>query len=245
MSYFQKQNEKIENGTINDSHAKKFHLGTLGITNGCIDSKIQVMAYPEFAYNNTYGIQVISKEVYEVAMKNITKEGGCYDLIDQCRALQTEKDPEQLGNDIEVNTACVAATELCFNDIQGAYTAASSRSAFDLSLQNTVTVPPDYPTAFFNQRWVQEALGVPDNFTLSGNTIPVDMLFMTGDPMVPTVADLDYLLSAGVNLALVYGDRDYRCNCGCQPINIPSSSFTDYDIFRARCGKCQFSHGIS
>ncbi|KAH6971435.1 Alpha/Beta hydrolase protein [Ilyonectria sp. MPI-CAGE-AT-0026] len=212
MAYFQKQNEKIENGTINDSHAKKFHLGTLGITNGCIDSKIQITAYPEFAYNNTYGVQAISTEAYEMAMNNITMEGGCYDLIDQCRALQIKKDPEQLGNDMQVNAACVAATELCFGVVQGAYTAASSRSPFDLAIQNTAVVPPDYPTAFYNQRWVQQALGVPLNFTLSGNTIPMDLLFMTGDPMVRTVADLNYLLSAGVNLALVYGDRDYRCN---------------------------------
>ncbi|KAF7549366.1 hypothetical protein G7Z17_g6443 [Cylindrodendrum hubeiense] len=207
MSYFLTQNERIDNGTIDDEHAKKFRLGTLGITNGCIDSKVEVLAWPEYAYNNTYDLPIISKEVYEAAKNNVTKEGGCYDLIDQCRALQTKKDPQHLGNNAEVNEACVAATGLCFDTIQGAFTASTTRSAFDISLDSTIAIPRDYPSGFFNQRWVQEALGVPVNFTLSGNTIPLNMLYGTGDPVVRTMADLEHILSAGVNVALVYGDR--------------------------------------
>ncbi|KAH7146206.1 Alpha/Beta hydrolase protein [Dactylonectria macrodidyma] len=233
MSYFQKQNERIDNGTISDSHAKKFPLGTLGITNGCIDSKIEVLAWPEYAYNNTYDLPIISKEIYEEAKNNVTKEGGCYDLIDQCRALQINEDPEHIGNNADVNEACVAAFGFCFDNIQGAFTASTTRSPFDISVQTGIAFPRDYPSGFFNQRWVQEALGVPVNFTLVGNTILMNLLYGTGDPVVRTVADVEYLLSAGVHLALVYGDRDYRCNwLGAERVSL-AMNYSESSAFRS------------
>lgn len=67
--------------------------------------------------------------------------------------------------------------------------------------------------AFYNQRWVQEALGVPVNFTITGYSIIDNMFYMTGDPMLPTIGNFDYLASSGVGLAFVYGDRDFQCNC--------------------------------
>lgn len=55
---------------------------------------------------------------------------------------------------------------------------------------------------------------MPVNFTLSSSVIPRDFFARTGDPMrYDAKADLEFLLDTGVGLALVYGDRDYRCNC--------------------------------
>ena len=213
MAYFQQQNERIENGTIGDKNARTFRLGTLGVNNGCIDTYLQAASYPEFAVNNTYGVKAIPDELYQIAMNNLTKPDGCYDLIKQCRALQTKGDPESMGNVPEVNDACGAATELCFNEIQGAYVAVSAFSAFDLALELPGVFPSEDSSSFYNQRWVQQELGVPVNFTLSGTTVPTNLFAVTGDPMIRTVKDLEYILSSGVNLALVYGDRDYRCNC--------------------------------
>lgn len=61
---------------------------------------------------------------------------------------------------------------------------------------------------------MQEALGVPVNFTFAP-AAPVQNFFaVTGDPFrYNAKTDLEYLVSTGVSLALVYGDRDYRCNC--------------------------------
>jgi len=165
------------------------------------------------AVNNTYGIEVYSHDTYEQAKANITKEGGCNDLVKECRALQAAKDPLGLGDNDDVNTACQTASLVCFGWIQGAYLAYSNRSAFDLALNRPGIFPPETPSSFYNQRWVQEALGVPVNFTLTLNVVGDNFFSATGDPMIPTVGKLDYLLSSGVNLAMVYGDRDYRCNC--------------------------------
>lgn len=76
------------------------------------------------------------------------------------------------------------------------------------------TFPPEYPIVYYNQRWVQQALGVPVNYTFSPLAPVANMFTVTGDAFrYDGRADLEYLLSTGVSLALVYGDRDYRCNC--------------------------------
>jgi len=128
LAHFEDQNRRIANGSIDNSHDKALRLGTLGITNGCIDSESQAASFPHMAYNNTYGIQVISEDVYEQAMYNLTKPDGCYDLIHQCRDAAAVGDPLGYGNNDTVNQICVAATELCFLIIQGQYSIYSNVS---------------------------------------------------------------------------------------------------------------------
>jgi len=86
------------------------------------------------------------------------------------------------------------------------------RQPFDIAHISPTRFPANYNSVFLNQQWVQAALGVPVNFTVSSNML-VDLFFSaTGDPTRRTMADLEYLLQKGRNVALVYGDRDYRCN---------------------------------
>lgn len=57
-------------------------------------------------------------------LEKLTAPGeGFYDLVDRCRALVHEGDSERFGSNRTVNEACVAATDMCFGEIQGAYTA--------------------------------------------------------------------------------------------------------------------------
>lgn len=52
MRFFQQQNEKIRNGTIEVEDAHYIHLDTLGIVNGYIDAVIQEEASLTFPFNN-------------------------------------------------------------------------------------------------------------------------------------------------------------------------------------------------
>jgi hypothetical protein len=36
---------------------------------------------------------------------------------------------------------------------------------------------------------------------------------VTGDPLKVTIDTINYVAASGIKVALVYGDRDYRCNC--------------------------------
>jgi hypothetical protein len=137
MEHFQSQNKRIENGALNGTRAQPLHLDTLGLTNGCIDSKIEAPFYLEYAFNNTYGLQTIPEDKYLEAQNNLTKEGGCYDLIDQCR-LSAASDIENIGTNETINAACALATQYCFQFVQGAYTEFSGvRKTSALSLITT------------------------------------------------------------------------------------------------------------
>jgi hypothetical protein len=124
MAHFLSQNKKIESGALNGTNAKHLHLDTLGLSNGCIDSKIEAPFYPEMAFNNTYGLQSIPEDVYLEAKDNLTKQGGCNDLIDECRLLSSF-DPDNIGTNDTVNTACASATLYCYQYVQGAFTSVS------------------------------------------------------------------------------------------------------------------------
>lgn len=121
-----KQNELIANETHDLSTAKQLDVTTLGLLEPALDARFLSRAFPEFSVNNTYGIEVYSQDVYEEAIKLLeAPDEGCLDLIDGCRALASEGDPEGFGRNETVNKACVEAQGVCFNKLQGAMTAYS------------------------------------------------------------------------------------------------------------------------
>lgn len=72
--------------------------------------------------------------------------------------------------------------------------------------------PTYYAIGFFNEAWVQRELGVPLNFTSDSLVVNDAVLDVTGDSVrAAGMKDIEYLLDSGINVALVYGDRDYRC----------------------------------
>lgn len=87
------------------------------------------------------------------------------------------------------------------------------RSPFDITHSNLTLFPKPYIQDFFNQRWVQQELGVPLNFTTGFNKITQVWLGEVGDVMVGSLETLEKVIERGVNVALMYGDRDYRCPC--------------------------------
>ncbi|KAF2106173.1 Alpha/Beta hydrolase protein [Lophiotrema nucula] len=212
-AHFESQNRLLRNCTLTSPlrNATLLHLDTLGITNGCIDAKIEAPLYPEMAFNNTYGLQTITGDAYNASLTNHTKPGGCNDLITQCRTLALA-DSENTGTNTTINSACALASQYCFAFVQGAYTATSGRSAFDISRTALSVFPADYIIGYLNQDWVRAELGVPVNFTISADYI-VDTFFgVTGDAAKVSIETLDYVAQSGVKVALVHGDRDYRCN---------------------------------
>jgi hypothetical protein len=84
------------------------------------------------AYNNTYGLQAISQEVYEQAMHTFNKPGGCRDMALTCQALATQSDPYGSGNNVTVNDACAKAYNYCFTEVHGPYSVSNVRHFFDI-----------------------------------------------------------------------------------------------------------------
>ncbi|KAL8790147.1 MAG: hypothetical protein Q9195_006527 [Heterodermia aff. obscurata] len=198
-------------------------MDTLGLTNACVDLLVSTASYPAYAHNNTYDLQLFSDSRYEEASYNLNKPGGCLDLIRTCRSLGQQSDSGWSAANDTVNGACTLATQYCFANVDSDLDTLSNRSNFDIA----TTIPDPCPfyapaVTFLNQPWVQRALGVPLNFTIvsnvvaalfgppvnpAGNTIPG-----TGDASRRSIAELEYALQHDLKVAMVFGDRDYRCN---------------------------------
>lgn len=218
-AFFEEQNERIANESISDEGEEFIiHLDTLGIINGCIDLLIQEPSYPEFAYNNTYGIEAINQTLYQQALDNFNRpETGCRALILECQALANEGDPNATGNNATVNQACSAANVYCGNEVEAQYINESGRNYYDIAAIDPTPFPPNYYLGFLAQNYVQAALGVPINYTQSTNGV-YEAFNSIGDYARTDIRggqiqDLAYLLDNGVKVSLQYGDRDYACNC--------------------------------
>lgn len=81
LVYFQDQNEKISNGTLDPQSNKRLHLDTLGVADECIDLLYQASSYMVLLFNNTYGIQLYNETMFNNVINNFTMPGGCSDQI--------------------------------------------------------------------------------------------------------------------------------------------------------------------
>ncbi|KAF2247337.1 alpha/beta-hydrolase [Trematosphaeria pertusa] len=206
-AYFEQQNDRIANGSITGS-AIQLHLDTVGLVNACIDMDTQMPFYPEFAFNNTYGFRTINETQYESA---IAATETCRNMTATCRTMADEQDPEGLGTNLGVNEACLSAFMYCFATMHDGYT--KERNLFDIAAPlYPEAFPPKWGAGYLNDAEIQQALGVPLNWT--GNSLVVANGFnLTGDFVRGNgLANLGTLLDKGVKVALVYGDRDYQCN---------------------------------
>lgn len=199
------------------------HLDTLGLVNACIDIATQMISYPEFAFNNTYGIEAINETQHAAA---IASSDTCLNMTASCRSLADAQDPQGFGNDTDVNRACLGAFLYCFGNMHDEYD--PRRNLFDIAAPALNAFPPKWAAGYLNTAEVQQALGVPLNFT--GNSAVIASGFnLTGDFVRGHgLEHLGALLNRGVKVALMYGDRDYQCNwLGGEAISLAINSSTE------------------
>ncbi|KAL8970015.1 MAG: hypothetical protein Q9197_004047 [Variospora fuerteventurae] len=210
-AYFEEQNERIANETINEVGEEFIiHLDTLGIVNGCIDLLIQEPYYPEFAYNNTYGIQSISESLYRQALDNWNRpDTGCRARILECQRLAAEGDPDATGDDATVNQACSDADKYCSDFVEAQYKDNSGRNFYDIASIDPTPFPPNYYLGYLAKNYVQGALGVPINYTQSTDGVREAFNsigdYARVDMRGGQVQDLAYLLDSGIKVNLMYG----------------------------------------
>lgn len=91
-------------------------FNTLGIINGIIDERTQVGYYPEFAFNNTYGIKAVNDTVYNYMKFTTYMTNGCLDQIDSCRYSREYSPPGFV-----VDSICAEAGNICRDGVEGLY----------------------------------------------------------------------------------------------------------------------------
>lgn len=201
-----------EQNELQQSPFAKIEVNSLGIMQGCIDDLVQNPYYATFAYNNTYGIGAINEDEMKLFLYRYNKPNGCRDQITTCRERIKTRDPKNRGNIPSVNEVCTAALSFCDSQVIQFFEK-KGRSRFDIAQSALNPLPPSTYLEYLNRAEVQSAIGVaPLNFTEISDVVATNFL-LTGDYMRGEyISDLATLLSRGVRVALIYGDRDFICN---------------------------------
>ena len=141
---------------------------------------------------------MINESVYNELMHNVTDpDTGCISIIQKCREAGIVGDPQFYANNETVNDICALATEQCF-PLLAISTVYANRHYFDISQIGTEKFPYFQHVAFFNQRWVQQALGVPLNYTDSAN-LTTTYFLGTADAFRQNQSSIEYLLDSSDN----------------------------------------------
>jgi carboxypeptidase C (cathepsin A) len=211
MSFWEEQNQRIENGTWDGGEGEQFilHLDTLMIISGCIDRYIQYPYYPQQAYyGNGFNIGAVNENIFDGMVASVPE---CLQRIQNCRDAAAISDPENLGINATVNSVCEDAESWCRENIVSPYTENSGLDYYDISASSTQSFPSGFHEGFLNREWVQAELGVPLNWT--GSSPQSSNAFRNiGDyPRDSWLEDLGFLLDNGIKVSLVYGDLDFAC----------------------------------
>lgn len=209
-AYWEQQNQLRKSGSISRK-TLEIRLTSLGIIQGCVDDLVQGRFYQTFANNNTYGIQALSLADQEAVANGFLSTGGCQQLIQSCRTAVASMDPENEGNMASVNEKCQTAQVFCNNNFLGPYQK-SGRSVYDITQKTPDPFPPSTYLEYLNLADVQAAIGAEVNYTESTPAV-AEAFAQTGDfERGDQISLMGSLLSMGVRVALIYGDRDFICN---------------------------------
>ncbi|KAL9585702.1 MAG: hypothetical protein Q9212_001359 [Teloschistes hypoglaucus] len=210
-AHFESQNTLRQTGKLPKNKTLEIRLASLGIMQGCIDNLVQAKFYPIFANNNTYGIKALSLIDQQNAASSFLGATGCQQQIQSCRNAVSAMDPGNDGDVASVNRICKDAQTVCYETVLGPYIQ-SGRSLYDITQMVPSPFPPSTYLEYLNSAEVQSAIGVAVNYTES-NSVVSDSFVQTGDyERGDQISQMSYLLSLGVRVALIYGDRDYLCN---------------------------------
>lgn len=210
-AYWEQQNMRRKLDSDFKNKTLEVRLTSLGVIQGCVDDLVQGRSYPIFANNNTYGINALSLADQQASASSFLGTGGCQQLILDCRNTVASLDPENYGDNFKANQVCQTASSTCNNNLIGPVSN-SGRDIYDI----TQKIPSSFPSSayleYLNTAEVQAAVGVAVNYT-ENNAFVVEAFRQTGDyERGDQISDMAFLLSLGVRVALIYGDRDFICN---------------------------------
>lgn len=210
-AHFESQNALRRSGKLPKNKTLEIRLASLGIMQGCLDDAIQGRFYPIFANNNTYGIKALSLADQQNAASSYLGASGCQQQIQSCRSAVASMDSDNEGDVASVNQLCKNAQDSCSRTVIAPYLT-SGRSIYDITQKIPSPFPPSTYLEYLNTAEFQSAIGVAVNYTESNSAI-TNAFLQTGDQQRgDQISQLGYLLSLGVRVALIYGDRDYICN---------------------------------
>ncbi|PHH52536.1 Carboxypeptidase S1 -like protein A [Ceratocystis fimbriata CBS 114723] len=213
--YFNQRNTERHGKTIEalTTRLRTFPIKviSIGILNGCVDARVQMPYNFDQAQRNPYGIEMMHENDY-LDIKKSLKDGDFN--CDRKLAMCYERTKDLGYNDdvsAETQNMCFEALSICSDENQ-AWFSETGRALKDMTQVFPFSATSLNYLDYLNRPHVQQALGIPVNFT----DINFDLnmgFFRSGDwsygPIVPYLAQA---LNRGINIGLMYGDRDFFCN---------------------------------
>ena len=162
--FFEQQNADRLSGALPRNGTLEIQLTSLGIVNGFVDALVQGPSFPQFAYNNTYGIQAISQTQQINALNELSAPSGCIELTTACRRQFDLLDPDGEGDVASVNGLCANASYACDRvTFSPEYYMGSNRNVYDIRQMNPTPFPPGAYLEYLNNATVQQAIGARVN----------------------------------------------------------------------------------
>ncbi|EFW18239.1 serine carboxypeptidase [Coccidioides posadasii str. Silveira] len=162
--YIKERNAEIQ---ANSTKGKVLALENLGVINGCIDLPLQEYSFPIMAFNNSYGIQAVNESVHNQMQSSLEP---CLQRTSECQNVAKKLDPEALGNNDEVNWACSNASDFCQTAVEFPFISENKYGYYDIAHCYLDPFPAEYYDGYLALPDVQQALGVPVNYT-EGNSV--------------------------------------------------------------------------
>ncbi|EFQ32467.1 serine carboxypeptidase [Colletotrichum graminicola M1.001] len=211
--HFQTQNELIRNGSSPEKNAQFIHLDTLGIVNGLIEFTIQAESWISFDYNNTYGIQAFNQSIHDEMMYNWTRPNGVRDGILDCREALKEHGPFLASRDKKnVTEICGFFLDQWVEAVALYQTMPDGKGWYDIAHDKHDPFPAPHLYGYLTEGDVLSSLGVPVNYTEAAGAVSKSFS-QTFDIILGGFSEsIGHLLDNGVNVHMMYGDRDYACN---------------------------------
>ncbi|KAI0143733.1 alpha/beta-hydrolase [Xylariaceae sp. FL1272] len=210
IQYTLARNARLSQDWLDQEDFIPLTIGVLGMTNACVDGPTQLPYYPEMALKNNYSVPLTNQAGYLTAIHRLEKSDGCLAKIQACRHSSAAAGGSS-GAANNVDDICRDANHYCGKHVASV---ATGRSYFDIAYPDNFLANPLSETylGYLNQKHVQDALGVPVNF--SANAPVVAQAFAsTGDNVKGgSLEALAGILDAGVSVTMMYGDRDFACN---------------------------------
>jgi carboxypeptidase C (cathepsin A) len=221
--FYEMQNSRRSTGNLPGNGTLEIKIASLGIVNGLVDELIQAPWWPKFAYDNSYGIQVIDQTTELNALSDFQASGGCRELTNRCRTSTALLDPLGEGDDTSTNRICSTARQKCERILN---IALSTRSPYDIRGVRPYSYSDSAFLEYLNTASVQQSIGAKVNFTMAGTpvfrafnnsksihilpslcVIVSELILAAGDQARGTqMKSLAGLLSKGIRVAFIYGD---------------------------------------
>lgn len=92
---------------------RPIRIASIGIIAAYVDILLQAPGSFQFAYANTYGVDLLTQAEATIRATAFHAPGGCADSVLDCRAAIDEFDPEGYGNQPAIIPPCYTAFLVC------------------------------------------------------------------------------------------------------------------------------------